>query len=162
MSSDEFREHQAANVAQVQPYRVSTPKHGGTLVAPSRRLHRRPASSPRARCHHLAQRLEEVDAAIHGGGRRMFYCAVPPSLFPKIATRLGEEGLNQAAASSWRSPSASNLASAMELNRQLHEVFDENQIYRIDHYLGKETVQNILVLAASPTACSSPSGTVAT
>src|SRR5207244_12195793 len=62
-----------------------------------------------------------------------------PSLFPTIATRLGEEGLNRGSRIVMEKPFGFDLASAMELNRELHEVFDENQIYRIDHYLGKET-----------------------
>jgi len=142
MTSDEFREHQAANVA----------KYSRTGLDPeawerfARHLdYLAGGFEPEGAMHHLAQHLEEVDAAIHGRGRRMFYCAVPPSLFPKIATRLGEEGLNQGGRIVMEKPFGFDLASAKELNRQLHEVFDENQIYRIDHYLGKETVQNILV-----------------
>ena len=143
MSNDEFREHQAANVA----------KYSRTGLDPeawerfARHVEYVPGGfEPEGAMHHLAQRLEEVDAPIHGGGQRMFYCAVPPSMFPKISSRLGEEGLNRAGRIIMEKPFGFDLTSARELNRQLHEVFDENQIYRIDHYLGKETVQNILVL----------------
>ena len=143
MSTHEFREHQAANVA----------KYSRTGLDPGAWEHFAQhidyiagGFEPEGAMHHLAQRLEEIDAAIHGGGRRMFYCAVPPSLFPKIATRLGEEGLNRDSRIVMEKPFGFDLASAKELNRRLHEVFDENQIYRIDHYLGKETVQNVLVL----------------
>jgi len=93
MSNDEFREHQAANVA----------KYSRTGLDPeawerfARHVEYVPGGfEPEGAMHHLAQRLEEVDAPIHGGGQRMFYCAVPPSMFPKISSRLGEEGLNRA------------------------------------------------------------------
>ncbi|GAC1375773.1 MAG: glucose-6-phosphate dehydrogenase [Actinomycetota bacterium] len=96
--------------------------------------------------NHLVPALDEVDRHIQGEGRRTYYCAIPPSTFPLIATRLGETGLNRGARVVMEKPFGSNLASARELNAVLHSVFDEDQIYRIDHYLGKETVQNILVL----------------
>ncbi len=143
MSNEEFREHQAANVAKYSRTGLDPEawEHFATHVD-----YIAGGFEPEGAMHSLAQRLEEIDAAIHGGGRRMFYCAVPPSLFPKIASRLGEEGLNRGGRIVMEKPFGFDLASAQELNRQLHEVFDENQIYRIDHYLGKETVQNILVL----------------
>jgi glucose-6-phosphate 1-dehydrogenase len=86
-----------------------------------------------------------------GGGRRLYYLAVAPQLYPQIATRLGEAGMSRDdGAGHWRrlvveKPFGRDLASARELNRVLHTCFREDQIYRIDHYLGKETVQNILV-----------------
>jgi glucose-6-phosphate 1-dehydrogenase len=96
--------------------------------------------------HGFVPFLQDIDRAIDGEGRRQFYCATPPSLFPVIAQRLGEEGLDFGASIVMEKPFGHDLGSARELNRLLHEVFDEDQIYRIDHYLGKETVQNILVL----------------
>ncbi|GAC1364500.1 MAG: hypothetical protein NVSMB32_07050 [Actinomycetota bacterium] len=95
---------------------------------------------------HFVPILEGIDAAIQGEGRRMFYAAVPPSAFPLIAQRLGETGLNNGGRIVMEKPFGRDLATAQELNARLHSVFDESQIYRIDHYLGKETVQNILVL----------------
>jgi len=94
----------------------------------------------------LAGRLAEIDAGIDGQGRRMFYAATPPSAFPNIARCLGETRLSESARLVMEKPFGHDVASARELNRTLHSVFDEQQIYRIDHYLGKETVQNILVL----------------
>ena len=84
------------------------------------------------------------------GGRRLFYLAVAPNLYGDIARRLGAEGLNRSEGDKWtrliiEKPFGRDLASARELNRVLREVFQEDQIYRIDHYLGKDTVQNILV-----------------
>ena len=95
--------------------------------------------------HGLAGVLRGIDARIGGGGRCTYYCATQPSLFPLIAERLGEEGLNRGAKVVMEKPFGRDLESARELNRLLHKVFEEDQIYRIDHYLGKETVQNILV-----------------
>lgn len=81
----------------------------------------------------------------------LFYLATPPSAYPVIANHLGSVGLAHASdPDHWvriivEKPFGHDLESAMSLNIQLHQVFDESQIYRIDHYLGKETVQNILV-----------------
>ena len=80
----------------------------------------------------------------------LFYLATPPNLYMEIVEQLGRAGLNSSE-DSWRrivieKPFGSDLASARKLNEQVHSVFEERQIYRIDHYLGKETVQNILTL----------------
>ncbi|MCX7670929.1 MAG: glucose-6-phosphate dehydrogenase, partial [Anaerolineae bacterium] len=83
----------------------------------------------------------------------LFYLATPPQLYPVIIAQLGSAGLNRKGASSGdgftriiiEKPFGHDLASAQALNAQVHEVFDESQVYRIDHYLGKETVQNIMV-----------------
>jgi glucose-6-phosphate 1-dehydrogenase len=81
---------------------------------------------------------------------KLFYCSVPPSAFPNIARGLGESGLNDETTGFSRiifeKPFGTNLKSAQELNGLLHSVFNERQIYRIDHFLGKETVQNMLAL----------------
>jgi glucose-6-phosphate 1-dehydrogenase len=83
------------------------------------------------------------------GGRRLYYLAVAPDLYPQIITALGETGMAQAN-TGWRrvvieKPFGRDLASARALNRVVHQHFAEEQVYRIDHYLGKETVQNLLV-----------------
>ncbi|MGD2165623.1 MAG: glucose-6-phosphate dehydrogenase [Anaerolineae bacterium] len=98
----------------------------------------------------LASLVETGDAesTSDGGGNVLFYLAVPPTLYTMIVERLGQAGLNRSNAG-WRrviveKPFGHDLASARRLNEQLHTVFDESQIYRIDHYLGKETVQNIM------------------
>ena len=81
----------------------------------------------------------------------LFYLAIPPSLAPEVAAHLGRAGLNREQnAVAWRrviveKPFGTDLDTARGLNRLLHEHFDEEQIYRIDHYLGKETVQNLMV-----------------
>jgi len=96
----------------------------------------------------LAQRLTELDAMHGTGGNHLFYLATPPQLYPIIVAHLGAAGLNRGPGGYVRiiieKPFGNDLPSARDLNRQVHEVFDESQVYRIDHYLGKETVQNLL------------------
>jgi len=85
-----------------------------------------------------------------GPANRIFYCATPPSLYDDIVENLGSSGLAQSRTGFTRivieKPFGHDLESARALNRQLRRYFGEDQIYRIDHYLGKETVQNLLVL----------------
>jgi glucose-6-phosphate 1-dehydrogenase len=103
---------------------------------------------------HLNQRLAQLDAEFGTGGNALFYLATPPVLYPVIIEHLGRAGLNHAdnkhpSEQGWRriiieKPFGHDLESARRLNEQVHAVFDEACVYRIDHYLGKETVQNIL------------------
>ncbi|MEZ5306760.1 MAG: glucose-6-phosphate dehydrogenase [Pyrinomonadaceae bacterium] len=79
-----------------------------------------------------------------------YYMAIPPSLFADVAERIVKAGLGSQSPEKWRrfifeKPFGQDLGSAVELNTRLLSILEENQIYRIDHYLGKETVQNILV-----------------
>jgi glucose-6-phosphate 1-dehydrogenase len=93
--------------------------------------------------------LNKLDQERGTSGNRIFYLATPPSQYPEIIQHLGTAGLNRNRKGWTRiiieKPFGHDLASARELNRQVGKVFKEEQIYRIDHYLGKETVQNILV-----------------
>jgi glucose-6-phosphate 1-dehydrogenase len=96
----------------------------------------------------LGGRLERFDEEFATQGNVLFYLAVPPVLYTMIVDRLGKAGLNRGGRG-WRrviieKPFGHDLASAHQLNDQIQAVFDEDQIYRIDHYLGKETVQNII------------------
>ncbi len=99
----------------------------------------------------LAGRLDELDGESRLGGNRLFYVATPPEVYPRIIEHLGAAGLAQPGSKdSWtriiiEKPVGHDGASARDLNRQVLRVFDESQVYRIDHYLGKETVQNLLV-----------------
>jgi glucose-6-phosphate 1-dehydrogenase len=99
----------------------------------------------------LAKRLDELDQEGNLCGNRLFYLATPPDIYPKIIKRLGESGLAKPkSAKCWtrviiEKPFGHDLDSARELNRTVLGVFDESQVYRIDHYLGKQTVQNLLV-----------------
>ncbi|MBV9175116.1 MAG: glucose-6-phosphate dehydrogenase [Chloroflexi bacterium] len=98
----------------------------------------------------LRDRLGRIDAAHGTQGNRVFYLATPPELFEVITAQLGAAGLNQRRSDHGfvrlviEKPFGVNLETAHELNSHVREVFQESQVYRIDHYLGKETVQNIL------------------
>ncbi|OGL17205.1 MAG: glucose-6-phosphate dehydrogenase [Candidatus Rokubacteria bacterium RIFCSPLOWO2_12_FULL_71_22] len=98
----------------------------------------------------LARTLEELERARAGAPNRLFYCATPPSLYDDIIANLGAAGLAEPGAGGFtrivvEKPFGHDDESARALDRQLALTFHEEQIYRIDHYLGKETVQNILV-----------------
>ena len=94
----------------------------------------------------LRSRLDAVEAEEGTGGRRLFYCATPPLAFGDIVGALGETGLHENAAIVIEKPFGTDLESARALNAVMHRVFREEQVFRIDHYLGKETVQNVLAL----------------
>ena len=99
----------------------------------------------------LAERLDKIDKERGTRGNRLFYFAVGPDQFEPILKHIKTAGLNEAKEGSWarvivEKPFGSDLASARELNRVIHNSFSEEQTYRIDHFLGKETAQNILVL----------------
>src|ERR1700737_297164 len=99
----------------------------------------------------LAERLDKIDKERGTRGNRLFYFAVAPDQFEPILKHLKAAGLNQGrggsgAGVSVEKPFGTDLASARELNRVVHTAFAEEQTYRIDHFLGKETAQNILVL----------------
>ena len=98
----------------------------------------------------LSARLGAVDAEFHTQGNYLFYLAVAPRFFAPIVQQLGKAGLSKQENGCWRrvvieKPFGRDLDSAKALNRDIKAVLAENQIYRIDHYLGKETVQNIMV-----------------
>jgi glucose-6-phosphate 1-dehydrogenase len=98
----------------------------------------------------LAALLAKTDATRRTGGNYLFYLATPPQVFAAIVRRLGEAGLTRETEGHWRrviveKPFGNDLRSAQELNGKILAVLTESQIYRIDHYLGKETVQNIMV-----------------
>ena len=99
--------------------------------------------------HDLAERLEQIDAARGTRGNILFYLATPPSAYPEIVANLGTVRLHDES-QGWarivvEKPFGHDLDSARALNDSLMEVFDESQVYRIDHYLGKDTVRNLMV-----------------
>ncbi len=99
----------------------------------------------------LKEQIERLEAARNTDGNRLFYLATPPDVFAPIVRQLGRVGLLKEDHGAWRrlvieKPFGTDLASAKTLNAELLSILDEHQIYRIDHYLGKETVQNIMVL----------------
>lgn len=96
----------------------------------------------------LAHRIEEIEKEHELEGNRVFYLALPPKSFISTIESLGRAGLHECPG--WlrvvvEKPFGHDLESARTLNKKLHEYYSESQIYRIDHYLGKETVQNLLV-----------------
>ncbi len=103
----------------------------------------------------LAERLKELESKKELAGNRLFYLSTPPEVYKDIIEQLGKAGLARpTCADSWvriiiEKPFGRDLASAKELNQIVLNVFEEQQIYRIDHYLGKDTVQNLLVLRFS-------------
>jgi glucose-6-phosphate 1-dehydrogenase len=97
----------------------------------------------------LSDRLDAVEASDGARAGRLFYLATPPDAIADIVLRLGAVGLLDERAGGWRrviveKPFGRDLASAVALNRELRADLDERQIYRIDHYLGKKTVQNLM------------------
>jgi glucose-6-phosphate 1-dehydrogenase len=101
----------------------------------------------------LKKKLQEADRTRDTGGRRIYYLAVPPNFFPTICVLLGKEGMvndpergGPYTRAIIEKPFGHDLESARELNKVAVSTFRERQVFRIDHYLGKETVQNVLVL----------------
>ena len=97
----------------------------------------------------LSRRIKAAQTAHDTGGNVLFYLAVAAQFFGSVVRRLGEEGLNREADGAWKrviieKPFGHDLASARALNRDILTVLSEDQIFRIDHFLGKETVQNIM------------------
>ncbi|MBV8821520.1 MAG: glucose-6-phosphate dehydrogenase (NADP(+)), partial [Ktedonobacteraceae bacterium] len=105
--------------------------------------------------HDLAQLLDKLEREHGTKGNRLFYLATPPETDSMVIENIGKAGLTQQQErngyKSWarvivEKPFGHDLATAQKLNSDLASVFQENQIYRVDHYMGKETVQNILAL----------------
>jgi len=99
----------------------------------------------------LRQTIIDLDRVRGTGGNHAFYLSIPPRFFPDVIGQLKEHGLADQSSDSWRrvvieKPFGSNLETARELNAVVSEVFPSGSVFRIDHYLGKETVQNILAM----------------
>ncbi|MBK8575384.1 MAG: glucose-6-phosphate dehydrogenase [Elusimicrobia bacterium] len=101
----------------------------------------------------LSDALDPLDRTHGTQGNRAFFLSVPPSLYAKVIAEIGRAGLarEQVDGGGWsrviiEKPFGRDLTTALHLSREIRKTFNEDQIYRVDHYLGKETVQNILVL----------------
>ncbi|MFZ0716323.1 glucose-6-phosphate dehydrogenase [Mycobacterium sp.] len=99
----------------------------------------------------LAETLDKLDAERGTGGNHCFYLAIPPKSFPDVLEQLSKAELARPQKESWRrvvieKPFGHDLDSARDLNKVVNSVFPEESVFRIDHYLGKETVQNIMAL----------------
>jgi Glucose-6-phosphate 1-dehydrogenase len=122
----------------------------GIILHPQFYYHRSPFDSLEGYMS-LAGRLDEIDAARGTCGNRLFYLAASPDQFEIIFENLRKSGLNEPRHGSWarvivEKPFGTDLPSARRLNDLVEKSFAESQTYRIDHYLGKETAQNIMVL----------------
>jgi glucose-6-phosphate 1-dehydrogenase len=148
MSHDEFREKLRGTLDKQRPGEVSD----DIWDSFSRGLFYLPGDSKKPETYReLKGFLEELDEERGTGGNRSFYLASSPSLFPAIVEKLGEARMNEGASGGWarlvlEKPFGRDLTSARKLNEDIQRYFEERQIYRIDHYLGKETVQNVLAL----------------
>ncbi|HWH13463.1 MAG TPA: glucose-6-phosphate dehydrogenase [Miltoncostaeaceae bacterium] len=148
-TDDEFRDEMRR---AVDAHSRSGRTDGDVWHGFARRLRYVPASfdDPQAYAR-LDALLRELDVEMGTRGNRLFYLATAPEFFPLIGERLGAVGLSGQGEGNFsrlvvEKPFGEDLASARALNHRLEAVFEESQVYRIDHYLGKETVQNLLVL----------------
>src|SRR5581483_10019417 len=92
----------------------------------------------------LVEAVEQAEKQIPGPVRRLYHLAVPPAAFTSVVGMLGATGLAKDARVIIEKPFGTDLASARKLNEAVHAVFPETQVFRIDHFLGKESVDNIL------------------
>jgi glucose-6-phosphate 1-dehydrogenase len=146
-TDDAFRQHMTEKVQEAfeGSGELFDPKGWSDFAA---RLHYVPADLTKpGGTAPLAEWFKRHEGA--GGGSRLYYLSVAPELYPELSTTLGEAGFNQEQGGFRRlvieKPFGHDLATAKELNTVLHRHWREDQLYRIDHYLGKDTVQNILV-----------------
>jgi glucose-6-phosphate 1-dehydrogenase len=150
MTHEEFRRKTRDAVAEFARGGLSDPKAWDRFAANLYYLpanHREPDSYLR-----LKDSLAHLESKRATGGRRILYLATPPDQYGPVIQQIAAAGLSgrHAHGGGWtrvviEKPFGADLETARELNRQVHEAFDENQVYRIDHYLGKDTVRNILV-----------------
>jgi glucose-6-phosphate 1-dehydrogenase len=146
MSDEEFRQQMLKGVREFASEKLD----GEKWDAFSSRLLYQPGDLARDEdLRKLDERLSDLEAAEGGAANRVYYLAIAPQLYEKAVEQLGRHGLTDQA-HGWRrvvieKPFGRDLQSAQALNQSVHRFLDESQIYRIDHYLGKETVQNILV-----------------
>ena len=146
-SDEDFRRELGEQVTSLEGS-ASTPEAWAEIAAHVRHVpgdFQAPATFER-----LRGVLAEVERQFGTQGNVLYYLATPPDLFAPIVERLGAAGLVHEEGAKWRrviieKPFGRDLDSALALNQLIHAVLRERQVYRIDHYLGKETVQNILV-----------------
>src|SRR6202171_5259272 len=145
MSDDQFREKMRESVRQ---FLEDSPFDEDVWAGFSQGLFYEPGDVNDGESYkRLATRLQEIEKARHTGGNVLFYLSTQPSQYGAAAKGIGAAGL--AHGNGWRrivieKPFGHDLESARVLSQELHEVFPESEVYRIDHYLGKETVQNIV------------------
>jgi glucose-6-phosphate 1-dehydrogenase len=99
----------------------------------------------------LAETLDDLEGSHGIGGNAAFYLSIPPAMFPAVLKQMQRTGMADSTRDRWRrvvveKPFGTDLSSSRELNQLVDDVFSANDVFRIDHYLGKETVQNLLAL----------------
>jgi len=138
LTDAQFREHARESVAE---FGTSKPA-GDAWTAFERALSF--ASAQPGDTDRLVAAIQRAGEDLGGSPRRLFHLAIPPTSFEATVTMLGAAALTHGARIIIEKPFGTDLASARELNQTLHAVFDESQVFRIDHFLGKESVDNIL------------------
>jgi glucose-6-phosphate 1-dehydrogenase len=141
LDADEFRRLARAAVNE---HGTFTSADGDWEAFASRMTYVSGAFAP-GRSAALARAVEQAEADL-GGARRLFFFAVPPAAFGAIVRGLAESGLATGARVILEKPFGADLESARALNALVHSVLDEEQVFRIDHFLGKEGIQNVLAL----------------
>ena len=140
MTDEQFRKHAKSAVAQ---FGLSKPT-GAAWQAFESKLHFGAADPDDAKP--LVAAVKEAEEEIGGSPRRLFHLAVPPSAFGSVVDMLGQTKLAERSRVIIEKPFGTDLESARALTKVVHAVFEESQIFRIDHFLGKESVDNILAL----------------
>jgi glucose-6-phosphate 1-dehydrogenase len=140
LTDEQFREHARQSVSEFGISKAA----GAAWEAFERALSF--ASAEPGRAGALVAAIRRADAELGGSPRRLFHLAIPPASFEPVVGMLGSTGLARGARIIIEKPFGTDLASARALNQVLHAVFGESQIFRIDHFLGKESVDNILAL----------------
>ncbi len=148
MTTDEFRQRMTRDIQEFATDQVEP----GLWEWFAKRLHYVSGNFEDPNAYRaLRNELDQVDTEHGTRGNYFYYLATSPGYFDEVVRRLGEAGLSQEENGRWRrviieKPFGQDLDSARALSREISQVLKESQIYRIDHYLGKETVQNIMVL----------------
>jgi len=148
LSDDKFREKMKDGIKTYSNYKDDDEKNVNGFL---KMLSYIPVDTNKSEdFNNLKSHIEKLDENLGTNGNAIYYLSTPPNLYGIIPALLGETGLNNSSNGSWKKlivekPFGYDFQSAIELNKKLSKYFKEEQIYRIDHYLGKETVQNILV-----------------
>ncbi|MGW1195220.1 glucose-6-phosphate dehydrogenase [Streptomyces sp. NPDC002536] len=140
LGTEEFRKHAREAVAEFGSARPEGPAWREFEDALSFGAADPDATGP------LLAAVHEAEQAVGGSPRRLFHLAVPPKAFPSVVGELGSSGLAEGGRLIVEKPFGTDLASARALDATIHAVFDESRVFRIDHFLGKESVDNILAL----------------
>lgn len=152
-TDEQFREIQRVNVEHSQKGKELKPGDIDAFLEHISYVSFDSANS--AEYYKLKDKIREMQAKLNLPDKVIYYLATPPLMYGLIPQFLQENGMTESTVTEgWRrivieKPFGTSLGSAKELNKKLMSIFDEKEIYRIDHYLGKETVQNILVLRFS-------------